>query len=313
MDIDRFRWYDQYAPIGRSERKIKYNEAGDFVVKHLSSFSRSLGDFAKMAIEERWIEAEDRPGKAQGGFCTGLDMNKQSRIFMTYSETFGELLTLAHELGHAYHSWVLKDKDYFATQYPMNLAETASIFNELLVIDAAYEETDDPAEKLRLLDQKLQQAHIFFCDIRCRYLFDSTFYEERKKGVVPKDRLSEIMTGAQRTAYAGTLSEDGFHKLFWATKLHFFITDMPFYNFPYTFGFLFAGGVYNRARQEGPAFADKYDDLLADTGSMRTEELAKKHLGVDLTRPDFWETAVKRTLDDVSRFVELSETVGAEV
>jgi oligoendopeptidase F len=240
-------------------------------------------------------------------------MKNESRIFMTYSETFSELLTLAHELGHAYHSWVLKDKDFFATQYPMNLAETASIFNELLVIDAAYEESDDPAEQLRLLDQKLQQAHIFFCDIRCRYLFDSTFYEERKNGVVQKDRLNELMTEAQRTAYAGTLSDDGYHKLFWATKLHFFITDMPFYNFPYTFGFLFAGGVYDRARQEGQSFADKYDKLLADTGSMRTEELAKKHLGVDLTSPDFWETAVTRTLADVDRFVTLAETVGAEV
>jgi oligoendopeptidase F len=94
--------------------------------------------------------------------------------------------------------------------------------------------------------------------------------------------------------------------MFWASKLHFFITDTPFYNFPYTFGYLFAGGVYARAKEEGKSFADKYRALLADTGGMTTEQLAQKHLGVDLTREDFWVSAVNRSLSQVDTFVGLA-------
>jgi len=288
LKIDKFRWYDQLAPVGNVSLSYSYDEAGDFVVKHLGSFSKEIGDFARMAIDNRWIEAEDRPGKRAGGFCTGLDLKKESRIFMTFSGGYDEMMTLAHELGHAYHSYVLKDHDYFSRHYPMNLAETASTFNELLVTDAALNSIDSKEEKLALLDQKIQQGFIMFCNIRARFIFDSNFYKERKKGTVPRERLSELMCEAQKTAFGDILSGDGLHPLFWASKLHFFETEMPFYNFPYTFGFLFAGGIYDLAKKEGPAFADKYRSLLADTGSMTTDDVARKHIGVDLSGDTFW-------------------------
>lgn len=306
LGIDRFRWYDQVAPVATVERKIEYTEASDFVVKHLSSFSPEMGDFARMVIDRRWIEAEDRAGKAAGGWCTGLPMKKESRIFMTYSGNYEEVMTLAHEIGHAYHSWVLRDRDYFARQYNMNLAETASTFNELLVTDAALAAANDPAEKLSLLDSKIQEGFIMFCNIRARFLFDCAFYEERKKGSVSTERLSELMVEAQRSAFAGILADDGYHPLFWASKLHFYETEMPFYNFPYTFGYLFSGGVYDRARKEGAAFADRYKAFLSDTGSMTTEEVADKHLGVDLTDQTFWDDAVGRVVSDIDEFVVLA-------
>lgn len=306
LGIDRFRWYDQVAPVATVERKIEYTEASDFVVKHLSSFSPEMGDFARMVIDRRWIEAEDRAGKAAGGWCTGLPMKKESRIFMTYSGNYEEVMTLAHEIGHAYHSWVLRDRDYFARQYNMNLAETASTFNELLVTDAALAAANDPAEKLSLLDSKIQEGFIMFCNIRARFLFDCAFYEERKKGSVSTERLSELMVEAQRSAFAGILADDGYHPLFWASKLHFYETEMPFYNFPYTFGYLFSGGVYDRARKEGAAFAHRYKAFLSDTGSMTTEEVADKHLGVDLTDQTFWDDAVGRVVSDIDEFVVLA-------
>ncbi len=309
LKIDKFRWYDQIAPLGDVSRTYGYEEAGDFIVKHLSAFSEDMGSFARMAIDRRWIEAEDRSGKAAGGFCTGLDLKKESRIFMTFGGNYDEMMTLAHELGHAYHSWVLKDRDYFARNYPMNLAETASTFNELLVTDAALNASADDTEKLVLLDQKIQQGFVMFCNIRARYLFDSMFYRERKKGAVSKDRLNEMMVTAQKKAFGAILADDGYHPLFWASKLHFFITDMPFYNFPYTFGFLFAGGIYDRAQKEGSSFAEKYKALLADTGSMSTEEVAHKHLNVDLTQPAFWNDAVARVVSDIDPFIELAAKV----
>ena len=305
LGIDKFRWYDQTAPVAGAERKYSYDEAADFIIGHLSSFMPEMGGFARMAIDRRWIEAEDRPGKAAGGFCTGLDLKKESRIFMTFAGNYGEMMTLAHEIGHAYHSWVLRDQDYFARQYPLNLAETASTFNELLVTDAAFDAATDPMERLYLLDNKLQDGFIMFCNIHARYIFDRMFYEERKKGAVPAERLNALMVDAQKTAFGDILADDGYHSLFWASKLHFFETEMPFYNFPYTFGYLFAGGVYDRAKEEGATFAEKYKSLLADTGSMTTEEIASKHLGLDITTDVFWNSAVGRVLGDIEPYAAL--------
>ena len=306
LGINEFMWYDQLAPIGDVEATKTYDEACDFVVKHLSSFSKDMGDFARMAIDERWIEAEDRAGKMAGGFCTGLHLAKQSRIFMTFSGNYNEIMTLAHEIGHAYHGWLLWDHDYFARAYSMLLAETASTFNEMLVTDAALSEVKDDSARLSLLDKKIQEHFTRFCNIRARYIFDCTFYEERKRGTVPKERLNEIMVDAQKQAFGDILAEDGYHPLFWASKMHFSETGVPFYNYPYTFGHLFAGGIYARAKGEGRAFAEKYRTLLIDTGSMTCEDLAKKHLGVDLSSGEFWTEAVNRALEDVDKFMELA-------
>ena len=307
LGIDKYRWYDEFAPVGAADRLYSYDEAANFIVTNLKGFSPRLADFARMAIDKHWIEAEDRPGKRGGGYCTGTGPLRQTRIFMTYAGSYENLLTLAHELGHAYHTNVLKDRQYFSTIYPMTLAETASIFNELLVTDAALTATDDRQEKLLYLDQKLQSAYVLFCDLQSRYLFDRAFYAERAKGMVARARLDELMVEAQKKAYGPLLDESGHHPLFWASKLHFYLSDQPFYNYPYTVGFLFATGVYDRAKKEGKAFAEKYDALLADTGSMSTDEVAKKHLGVDLTKDDFWKDAVERSMADVPAFVELAK------
>ncbi|HEX2897966.1 MAG TPA: M3 family metallopeptidase, partial [candidate division Zixibacteria bacterium] len=156
LGIDKFRWYDEFAPCANAERLFTFDEAGDFVVDNLKDFSPDLAKFCRMALDKRWIEAEDRPGKRGGGYCTGMGPRRQSRIFMTYAGTYENLLTLAHELGHAYHSWVLNDKPVFAQIYPMNLAETASIFTENFVTNAALSQAREKDEKMMLLDQKLQ-------------------------------------------------------------------------------------------------------------------------------------------------------------
>jgi len=306
LGIDKYRWYDEYVTCGQADKLFPYDEAAEFIIENVSSFSKDMADFCRMAIDKKWIEAENRSGKAGGGYCTGTGPLRQARIFMTYAGSYENLLTLAHELGHAYHSWILRDRPFLATDYPMTLAETASIFAETLVNDAAMSKCTDSQEKLMLLDQKLQQPYTMFCNIHCRYLFDVSFYNERKKGVVGKDRLNELMVEAQKKAFGSLLDESGHHPLFWASKLHFFITDAPFYNYPYTFGYLFAGGVYDRAIKEGAAFAPRYSDLLADTGVMTAEQVAQKHLGVDLTKEDFWNDAVARSLVHVDEFVKLA-------
>ncbi|MDB5085018.1 MAG: oligoendopeptidase pepF/M3 family [Bacilli bacterium] len=305
LKMEKLGWQDVAAPLSQTNKTFTYEEAGEFIVKQFHQFSPDLANFAEQAIENRWIEAEDRPGKRPGGFCTAFPLNKQSRIFMTFSGTTDNVSTLAHELGHAYHQHVMDELPPLAQNYAMNVAETASTFAELIVIDAAIQNAADPAEHLALLDEKIQSSISFYMNIHARFLFETSFYEQRKEGLISTDELNELMLTAQKKAYHDSLGS--YHSLFWASKLHFYITDIPFYNFPYTFGYLFSSGIYARARQEGARFADKYVELLQDTASMTVEQLAEKHLGVDLTRSEFWQSAIDLTLQDVNAFLRLTE------
>ncbi|MGM9988063.1 MAG: M3 family oligoendopeptidase [Bacillaceae bacterium] len=305
LGVDGLSWYDQDAPIGESDSTVSYQEGADFILKQFGRFGKKLEAFTEQAFENSWIEAEDRPDKRPGGFCTGFPLDKQSRIFMTYSGTPSNVSTLAHELGHAFHSYVLKDIHPLNQHYAMNVAETASTFAEMIVADAAVKEAATKEERLALLETKIQSSVAFYMNIHARFLFETRFYEERKNGIVSAERLCELMEEAQKEAYCGALSE--YHPHFWASKLHFFITEVPFYNFPYTFGYLFSLGIYARALEEGSSYEDKYIALLQDTGCMTVEQLAQKHLNVDLTKRDFWESAVKLSIKDVEEFLALTK------
>ncbi len=306
LGLERLSWTDVEAPLGSSVSKIDYSDAAEMIVGQFRTFSTDLSEFAQRVFNERWIEAEDRPDKRPGGFCTAFPLSQETRIFMTYSGTPSGVSTLAHELGHAYHQHVMNDMPMLAQDYAMNVAETASTFAELIIADAAVRGAADDSERIALLDEKLQSAVAFYMNIHARFLFETAFYEERRKGIVSAQRLNELMEQAQRKAYCDELEQ--LHPHFWASKLHFYLTDVPFYNFPYTFGYMFSAGIYAIAEQEGAAaFAPKYVALLRDTASMRVEELAAKHLGVDLTQRDFWQAAIDKTSEDVELFLRLTE------
>ncbi|PRZ12862.1 pepF/M3 family oligoendopeptidase [Laceyella sediminis] len=305
LGVDQLSWHDVQAPLPGNKQTLSYDEAAKFIIEQFEQFSPDMASFAQMAFEKRWIEAEDRPGKRPGGFMTDFPISGESRIFMTFSGTPGCVSTLAHELGHAYHTYVMKDLPFLAQQYAMNVAETASTFAEVIVIDAAIKQATSKEEKMVLLADKIQSTIAFLMDIHSRFLFETRFYEKRKQGPLTRDELCELMVEAQKEGFADMLAE--YHPHFWASKLHFYATDMPFYNFPYTFGYLFSAGIYARALQEGAGFATKYVDLLRDTASMTVEELGKRHLGVDLTQPDFWQDAMDLLMADVDEFLALTE------
>lgn len=305
LGLDRLAWVDVDAPVGEALGTIPYDKAAEEIVRHFRRFSPRMADLAVKAFEEEWIEVEDRPGKRPGGFCVTFPLQKESRIFMTYSGTPSNLSTLAHELGHAYHSYALKDLPELNQHYAMNVAETASTFAEAIMSDAMLKAASGKEEKLALLDDKIQRSVAFFMNIHARFLFETRFYEKRKLGIVSASELSELMEEAQKEAFGNALSE--YHPHFWASKLHFYITDVPFYNFPYTVGYMFSTGLYKLALEEGPSFADKYDALLRDTGVMTLEDLAAKHLGVDLAEPDFWRGAVELAAADIEQFLNMTE------
>ncbi|MBO0959415.1 M3 family oligoendopeptidase [Neobacillus sp. MM2021_6] len=305
LGLNKLSWFDLEAPYGKTESKVSYQEGAKFIEENFALFGDKLAAFTKNAFEEQWVEAEDRPAKAPGGFCTDFPESKQSRIFMTYSGTPSNVSTLAHELGHAFHSFTMRDVPFLNCNYAMNVAETASTFAEMIVADAAVKNAKNEEEKLVLLDDKIQRTVALLMNIHARYLFETHLYEERKLGTVSVEKLNELMLEAQKEAYCDALAE--YHPLFWASKLHFFITGVPFYNFPYTFGYLFSLGIYAEALEEGKGYEEKYIALLRDTASMTVEELAQKHLQVDLTQKDFWEKAVHICLDDIDEFLELTE------
>ncbi|MDN3018618.1 M3 family oligoendopeptidase [Paenibacillus sp. BSR1-1] len=305
LGLKKLSWFDLDAPFGKTASKLSYQEGAEFIEQNFALFGEKMAAFAKKAFEEQWIEAEDRPGKAPGGFCTFFPESDQSRIFMTYSGTPSNVSTLAHELGHGFHTFAMKGVQHLNRNYAMNVAETASTFAEMIVADAAVKNAKDHEEKLVLLDDKIQRTVALLMNIHARFLFETRFYEERKQGPVAVERLNELMLEAQKEAYCDALEE--YHPLFWASKLHFFITGVPFYNFPYTFGYLFSLGIYAQALEEGKGYEEKYIALLRDTASMSVEDLAKKHLQVDLTEKDFWEKAVQICMDDVDEFLELTK------
>jgi oligoendopeptidase F len=305
LGVPKLAWSDVDAPLGKTNKIYSYEEGAQIITEQFRRFSPKMANFAKQAFEAGWIEAEDRTGKRPGGFCTSFPISQQTRIFMTYAGTASNVSTLAHELGHAYHQHVMNDLPALSQEYAMNVAETASTFAEMIVSDAAVKQAVDPTERLALLEDKIQRSVAFFMNIHARFIFETNFYNERKKGLVSVERLNELMSDAQNQAFQEALSDT--HPHFWAAKLHFYLTDVPFYNFPYTFGFLFSAGIYAAALKEGAAFEDSYIALLRDTGSMTSEQLAMKHLNVDITKPDFWQSAVQVSADDVQQFLEMTE------
>ncbi|KRO27471.1 M3 family oligoendopeptidase [Lactiplantibacillus fabifermentans] len=305
MGKTQLDWQDVEAPLtlGAATNTQTYDEAAEFVISNFQKFSPKMAALARYAFEHRWIEAENRPNKRPGGYMDNLPETQESRIFMTFTGSPNDTATLAHELGHAFHADVIKDLPFWRQDYTMNVAETASTFAELIVADANVKAAKSTPAKLNLLDAKMQNPLAMFLDIRARYLFETSFYRERQQHPVTPDELSALMLTAQKNAYGNALTT--YHPMFWASKLHFYISDVPFYNFPYTFGYLFSLGIYAQAKKSDH-FEDQYIALLRDTANMSTEALAKKHLGVDLTKPDFWLAGVSLIRRDIDEFMALS-------
>lgn len=305
--MEKLGWQDVDAPVAFGEMEppsFTYDEACDFIIENFATFGAEISAFAKHALENRWVEAEDRPNKRPGGYCTGLPEFEESRIFMTFTGSPSDASTLAHELGHAFHSHVMRDLPTLNRRYAMNVAETASTFAETIIGNATVAKAKTKEEKITLLNAKMGNAVAMFLNIHARFLFEDKLYEERSKGIVSEQRLNELMVNAQKEAYCDSLSS--YHPHFWCSKLHFFIDDVPFYNFPYTFGFLFSLGIYAESLKNPEGFERKYIALLRDTGSMKVEDLAMKHLGVDLTKPGFWEAGIKLMESDAVEFIQLT-------
>jgi oligoendopeptidase F len=305
LGLERLQWYDLHAPLTTaSGTTMCYEDAQRFIVTQVEEFSSEMAQFCRHALANQWVEVEDRPGKGQGGYCATLPGRKEVRIFMTFGGTSSGVTTLAHELGHGYHAWVMRDLPGSQTRVPMGLAETASTLLEALVEDAALRKAEGE-EKLDLLDKRLGRAVAFLMDVPARYELELALHRERARGPLHDPLLRRLTREIFEAKFGeGLASVD---ELFWAAKLHFYLASVPFYNFPYTFGYLFSRAVYARARTQGPEFIPVIDELLRDTGRLSSEEIAAQYLGGDLRDPEFWYQAAASIKDDVATYRKLIE------
>jgi len=311
LNLDSISWYDLDAPLASHSPAVDYQTACETILDTFAAFHPPLKEFAEHALSSGWIEAEDRPGKRQGGFCTDFPPSKQTRIFMTHRGTEDGLSTLAHELGHAYHAWVLRNEPLVMQSYPMTLAETASTFAETVVAEERISKCADKQNRLAALDRQLQDSVSFLMNIHCRYIFDNQVHTRRAKGELSARELNEIMVDAQKQAYAGLLDDSGWNPTFWISKLHFYMSDEPFYNFPYTFGYLLSQRLYLEARNDPSGFPASYDQFLIATAGVSAISAAKESFGFDLESVSFWNEALQPIRERVESFVTISAEVNS--
>lgn len=300
---DKLPYYDIMAPISTSEKEYTYEETRDFIVKHFSSFSKDMGAMAERAFNDRWIDSEVRDGKRGGAFCSNLHVIKQSRILCSFSGSFKNVCTLAHELGHAYHGMILGAEDILNTKYPMPLAETASIFSETMVRNAALKDADKE-EALGILGAELVNCASVIVDIYARFLFEKEVFERRKNGDLSVDEIKEIMVCAEKEAYGEAIDETTLDPYAWIHKPHYYFTERNFYNFPYAFGLLFAKGLYSQYLKEGDAFVEKYNKILSLTGKANIYDVTK-FAGIDVHDINFWRSSLDIIRKDIEKFCQL--------
>ena len=297
-------WYDLFAPMGKSSTRFTTRDARDYLVELFSHFDDELSGMVARAFDEEWIDFYPRSGKAGGAFCSGVSCIGQSRILTNFDGTLGDVVTLAHELGHAFHNQCIADHRPLNHDYSMPVAETASTFNECVVMNHAIAQAADDAEKLNLIESQLQDVTQIIVDIYSRYRFEDAVLRRRKEEFMGAAELCRIMLQAQADSYGDGLDSTLRHPYMWLCKSHYY--GSTFYNFPYAFGGLFARGLYAKYAQEGASFVPIYKKLLHTT-TVATAEDAAKVAGIDLTDKEFWLSALAEVEEKIDMFCALVE------
>ena len=297
-------WYDLFAPMGKSSTKFTAEDAKKLLVELFSTFDKELADMVATAFDDAWIDFYPRDGKAGGAFCAGAQCLGESRILTNFDGTFSDVVTLAHELGHAFHNQCIRDHRVLNNDYSMPVAETASTFNECVVMAAAIQNAASKDEQLALIESQLQDATQIICDIYSRFRFEAKVFENREEQFLNADALCDFMTEAQKQSYGDGLDENCMHPYMWVCKGHYY--GPTFYNFPYAFGGLFARGLYAQYLSEGESFVPKYKKLLYTTPIATAEDTAKV-ADIDLTDKNFWRSALQTIADQIDLFCQLVE------
>lgn len=297
-------WYDLFAPMGNSSTKFTIGDAREYLVNLFAGFDKELSDMVAEAFDNSWIDFYPRDGKRGGAFCAGVECLGESRVLTNFDGMFTDVVTLAHELGHAFHNQCIKAHRPLNHDYSMPVAETASTFNECVVMASAIQTAKDKEEKLALIESQLQDATQIICDIYSRFRFEKMVFDNREEKFMDAAALCGFMLTAQKQSYGDGLDHECLHPYMWVCKSHYY--GPTYYNFPYAFGGLFARGLYAQYEKEGAAFIPKYKKLLYTTTVATAEDTAKV-AGIDLTDKDFWRAALQTIADQIDLFCQLVE------
>lgn len=304
LGLDKLGPWDRFVPapaVGNQKNdRISFSDACEIISSSFGKINPEMGNFVQMMFKNKWIEGSVGDAKRPGAYCTKFPKSRNPRVYMTYAGGMKDVLTLAHELGHAFHNWKLRDIPLAQSQYPMTLAETASIFSETVVNEALTHTSNSKAELFKIQWNVAREAEGMMLNVASRFTFEKEFYERRAEGFLNAEAITELMEKHWKEWYGNSLSE--MDSYFWCSKLHFYISGLSFYNYPYIFGYLFSLGVYAQKEKLGTDFYDAYVRLLRDTGRMSAEDVAKKHLGVNLQDTKFWLQGIDILANKVAEF-----------
>ncbi|MGF1723990.1 M3 family oligoendopeptidase [Photobacterium nomapromontoriensis] len=309
---EKLKPWDEQASMpplaGGEGQTYSFDEGIAIIREAFAGVDPEMAEFVDMMVDKQLIDAAPQPNKRLGAYCTKFADSRTPLVFMTWGGSMSDVLTLAHELGHAFHNWVMRDMPIMQTKYPMTLAETASIFAENVVRDALMAKAENEQDKLSMLWEEAQSALALLVNIPVRYEFEKAFYEQRPDGEFTADQFKALMSETWRDWYGEAMDET--NDMFWASKLHFSIAEVSFYNYPYLFGYLFSKGVYAQRDAKGASFYDDYKALLRDTGSMTAEEVVEKHLGMNIRQPEFWQQSIDMVSKQIDEFDVLLNKLG---
>lgn len=304
---ERLAWWDISAPVGSLDKVYSWEETRGFILENFGAFNPELAVWAARAFDENWMDVPPREGKRAGAFCIGLPGVKESRVMLNFDGSLDQVSTVAHELGHGWHNECIFQAGItqLNAQTPMTLAETASIMCETIVMQAVLQRAENVQQELGILETRLQGEAQVIVDIYSRFLFESEVFERRAAAEISAADLNEMMLRAQKATYGDGLDERYLQQYMWTWKPHYYSPSLPFYNFPYAFGLLFATGLYAIYMERGSAFVPDYNQLLASTGEARAADLAVR-FGIDIRSKEFWAASLATIGKRIDQYVEIA-------
>jgi len=296
-------YWDLYAPLGKITVTYPFDKAKEIILEVFGEFDPIMKEMAEKAFKDDWIDVEPRVGKRGGAFCSGIYSLKESRILLNHENTLENLITMAHELGHAYHNiWIMKESILHSSG-PLSLAETASTFNEHLLQDYLMSQLSG-RELISFLEKKIHRSIIVIVDIYSRYKFEQAILDFRKENTLSVRKIKELMKNAEIEAYGKGLDPNNCQPNAWINKPHYYMPGLHFYNFPYTIGNLISTYLYNRFKEEGSTFLPIYQKLLGRCGYGTVEEILNS-VNIDLNSDEFIKSSFEPLEKDLEYFKEL--------
>lgn len=307
LDYETLYDYDRYAPLLKNKKQINWDEARTAVLNSYSEFHPEMGAIAGKFFEEQWIDAAIRPGKRGGAYSAGTVPSVHPYVFMNYDGQVRDVQTLAHELGHGVHQYLSRKQGVLQSGTPLTTAETASVFGEMLVFQNLMQKLEDPEEQLALLMGKIDDTiATVFRQVSMNRFEDAIHTKRRQEGELSTDEISSLWLDSQQAIYGDSVEITDAYAIWWSYIPHFLHT--PGYVYAYAFGELLVLALYEEFTRQKDGFSEKYMQMLRAGGSEWPEDIVAK-MGLDITRPDFWNKGLKAT----EKLIEQAETLAQKI